>query len=51
MVEANCDNKVMKGIAQIIEKYKNNLMKKEKEHLTSFSYNTSMAYVKFINLN
>ena len=41
MVEANCDAKVMKGIANIIEKYKDNLTKKEKEYLTSFSYNTS----------
>ena len=30
MVEANCDAKVMKGIAKIIEKYKDNLTKKEK---------------------
>ena len=30
MVEANCDTKVMKGIAKIIEKYKDNLTKKEK---------------------
>ena len=28
--EANCDAKVMKGIAKIIEKYKDNLTKKEK---------------------
>ena len=44
MVEANCDAKVMKGIAKIIEKYKDNLTKKEKEYLTSFSYNTSNFY-------
>ena len=30
MVEVNCDVKVMKGIAKIIEKYKHNLTKKEK---------------------
>ena len=30
MVEANYDTKVMKGIAKIIEKYKDNLTKKEK---------------------
>ena len=30
MVEANCDAKEMKGIAKIIEKYKDNLTKKEK---------------------
>ena len=31
MVEANCDAKVMKGIANIIEQCKDNLTKKEKE--------------------
>ena len=44
MVEANCNAKVMKRIASIIEKYKDNLTKKEKEYLTSFSYNTSNFY-------
>ena len=44
MVESNCDVKVMKGIAKIIEKYKDNLTKKEKEYLLSFSYNTSNFY-------
>ena len=44
MVEANCDAKVMKGIAKIIEKNKNNLTKKEKEYLKSFSYHTSYFY-------
>ena len=44
MVESNCDTKVMKGIANIIEKYKGNLTKKEKEYLISFSYNTSNVY-------
>ena len=44
MVEANCNAKLMKGIAKIIEKYKDNLTKKEKEYLTSFSYNTSNFY-------
>ena len=29
MVESNCDAKVMKGIVKIIEKYKNNLTKKD----------------------
>ena len=38
MVESNCDAKVMKGIAKIIEKYKDNLTKKEKEYLTSNFY-------------
>ena len=37
----NCDTKVIKGIVKIIEKYKDNLTKKEKEYLISFSYNTS----------
>ena len=44
MVESNCDTKVMKGITKIIEKYKDNLTKKEKEYLISFSYNTSNFY-------
>ena len=30
MVESNCDAKVMKGKAKIIEKYKDNLTKREK---------------------
>ena len=30
MVESNCDTKVMKGITKSIEKYKDNLTKKEK---------------------
>ena len=44
MVESNCDTKAMKGITKIIEKYKDNLTKKEKEYLVSFSYNTSNFY-------
>ena len=44
MVEANCDAKGMKGIAKIIEKYKDDLTNKEKEYHTSFSYNTSNFY-------
>ena len=44
MVESNCDTKVMKGIAKIIEKYKDILSKKEKEYLISSSYNTSNFY-------
>ena len=36
IVEANYDAKVMKGIAKIIKKYKDNLIKKEREYLTSF---------------
>ena len=40
----NCDIKVMKEIAKIIEKYKDNLTKKEKEYRISFSYNTSNSY-------
>ena len=44
MVEANCDAKVMKEITKIIEKYKDSLIKKEKEYLTSFSYNASNFY-------
>ena len=34
----------MEGIAKIIEKYKDNLTKTEKEYLISFSYNTSHFY-------
>ena len=53
MADANCDAKVMKGIAKIIEKYKDNLTKKEKNilqvsHITQV---ISMAFLKFVNLN
>ena len=44
MIESNCDSKVMKGIAKMIEKYKDNLTKNKKEYLTSFSYNTRNFY-------
>ena len=44
MVESNCDTKVIKRITKIIEKYKDNLTKKEKEYLISSSYNTSNFY-------
>ena len=46
MVETNCDAKVIKRIAKIIEKYKDNLTKKKKEYLTNynFSYNTRNFY-------
>ena len=44
MVEAKCDAKGMKGIAKIIEKYKDDLTNKEKEYYTSFSYNPSNFY-------
>ena len=40
MVESNCDAKVMKGIAKIIGKYKDNFTNKENEYLISFPYNT-----------
>ena len=33
MFEQNCDAKVMKGIAKILEKYKNNLTKRKKNML------------------
>ena len=33
MVESNCDSKVMKGIAKIIEKYKDNLTEGEKKNI------------------
>ena len=48
------DTKVMKEIAKSIEKYKDNLTKKEKECLISFSHNTInffMASLKFTDLN
>ena len=53
MVEANCDAKVMKGTAKIIEKYKDNLTKWKKNilqvsHITQVIY---MAPLKFTNLN
>ena len=35
MTESNCDAKVMKGIAKIIEKYKDNLTRKKKNILYS----------------
>ena len=33
MVESNCNAKVMKGVAKIIEKYEDNLAKKRKRML------------------
>ena len=44
MVKSTSDAKLMKEIAKIIEKYKDNLTKREKEYLISFSYNTSNFY-------
>ena len=44
MVEANYDTKVMKGIAKTIEKYKDNLTKKEKNILQVSHYNTRNFY-------
>ena len=41
MVESNCDARVMKGIAKIIGKCKDNFTNKENEYLISFPYNTS----------
>ena len=35
MTESSCDAKVMKGIAKIIEKYKDNLTRKKKNILYS----------------
>ena len=53
IVESNCVAKVMKTIGKILEKYKANLTKKEKEYLISFSYTqvTSMDPLKFTNPN
>ena len=44
MVKLNSDAKLMKEIAKIIEKCKDNLTKREKEYLKSFSNNTSNFY-------
>ena len=44
MVESNCDAKIMKGTAKIIEKYKDNLTRREREYLLGFSLNTSNFY-------
>ena len=53
IVESNCDAKVMKVTAKVIEKYKDNLTKKEKNilqvsHITQVIY---LASLKFTNLN
>ena len=44
MIESNCDSKVIEKIANIIEKYKDNLTKREEEYRLSFSYSTSNFY-------
>ena len=45
MVESNCGAKIMKGIAKVIEKYKDDLTTTiTKEYLISFLYNTSIFY-------
>ena len=45
IVESNCDAKVMKRTAKVLEKIKYNFKKKkEKEYLISISYNTSKFY-------
>ena len=44
VIEGNCNAKLMKGIAKIIEKCKDNLTKKEKEYLANFSNNASNFY-------
>ena len=44
MFELNCDAKVMKGIAKILEKCKDNLTTTTTKNLTSFSYNLSNFY-------
>ena len=44
-VESNCGAKIMKGIAKVIEKYKDDLTTTiTKEYLISFLYNTSIFY-------
>ena len=44
MVELTCDAKLMKRIAKVLEKYKDNFTKKEKEYLISSSYKASNFY-------
>ena len=44
MFELNCDAKVMKGIAKILKKCKDNLTTTTTKSLTSFSYNLSNFY-------
>lgn len=44
MFELNCDAKVMKGIARILKKCKDNLTTTTTKSLTSFSYNLSNFY-------
>ena len=53
MVATNCDTKVMKEIAEIIEKYKDNSTKKEKGYLqvSHITLVISMASLKLRNLN
>lgn len=41
IVELNCYAKVIKAMAKMLDKYKANLRKKEKEYLITFSNNTS----------
>ena len=38
MIESNYDSKVMKGIAKIIEKYKDDLTKRQKEYSIICTY-------------
>ena len=40
----SCEKKVMKKLGKLVEKYKGNLMDKEIDYLTNFSYNTSNFY-------
>ena len=40
----SCDNKVMKELGKLVEKYKDNLMDKEIDYLINFSHNTSNFY-------
>ena len=41
IVELNCYAKVIKAMAKMLDKYKANLRKKEKEYLITFSNDTS----------
>ena len=47
MAEPNFDAKVMKGMVKVLQKFKVNLTKKEKQHLVGFSYkcNNKTMYI------
>ena len=44
MAEPNFDAKVMKGMVKVLQKFKVNLTKKEKQHLVGFSYKCTIRF-------